>query len=374
MKKVLLGLGISLLLSSSFYTPAYAGQWKVDDATQRWKYYRDDNSLPANEWERIDGSLYYFDNSALLLTNTTTPDGYSVDGNGVWRQDVPRVDWQKDENGQNVDLMRYYLVHGIQNDVRRVEYDALRTVLNQYNFGSSSDELLINDYIYLTAIRSSDASGKYLSPVDTKEDPAKYKYYDVSLLRVPVDKDTVGVPEIIFNWGRSHINDGSHRSAVITHAAQGKLCLKYSDNTYGQYDITTGQFSDSSYEQNESMKVPGKYEPEDFHYYEMIDAYDYKTCTIIVRNLKNEIERQFKVEARIPKSIDGYIHNATYYGIKGDNVIISRTAVTNLGDLKGKTIHLGDFGSNVPASAISTSYRFYFNKYNGNFVKYETIQ
>lgn len=42
-------------------------------------------------WNQIDGKWYYFsmeEGSAngMLLKNTTTPDGYKVDADGVWIQ------------------------------------------------------------------------------------------------------------------------------------------------------------------------------------------------------------------------------------------------------------------------------------------------
>ena len=42
-------------------------------------------------WHEIDGKWYYFNTESdgtkgKLFVNTTTPDGYSVDANGVWVQ------------------------------------------------------------------------------------------------------------------------------------------------------------------------------------------------------------------------------------------------------------------------------------------------
>ena len=35
-------------------------------------------------WAQIDGNYYYFDGNGILMTNTTTPDGYVVDASGKW--------------------------------------------------------------------------------------------------------------------------------------------------------------------------------------------------------------------------------------------------------------------------------------------------
>ena len=39
----------------------------------------------ANQWiQDTDGKWYYFDMAAVMLADTTTPDGYYVDASGVW--------------------------------------------------------------------------------------------------------------------------------------------------------------------------------------------------------------------------------------------------------------------------------------------------
>lgn len=77
---------VSLMLIS---IPVHAAGWKKDIYGWWWEY--DDTSLPdANSWLWLDGNgdgiseCYYFDNDSYMLANTTTPDGYTVDSNGVW--------------------------------------------------------------------------------------------------------------------------------------------------------------------------------------------------------------------------------------------------------------------------------------------------
>ena len=62
------------------------GNWyflhNVADGTQGYMY---------TGWKQIDGKWYYFNPLAggpmgSLLVNTVTPDGYTVDANGVWVQ------------------------------------------------------------------------------------------------------------------------------------------------------------------------------------------------------------------------------------------------------------------------------------------------
>ena len=44
----------------------------------------DDMGKMIRGWKQIGGSYYYFDTNGFLLTSGITPDGYSVDANGVW--------------------------------------------------------------------------------------------------------------------------------------------------------------------------------------------------------------------------------------------------------------------------------------------------
>ena len=66
---------------------AFAG-WRYDERGYWWD--NGDGSYPANQWMWLDGNedgiseCYYFDGSGYMLSDTTTPDGYTVDKNGAW--------------------------------------------------------------------------------------------------------------------------------------------------------------------------------------------------------------------------------------------------------------------------------------------------
>lgn len=47
-------------------------------------YYLDENGVMKTGWIFVNGSWYYLGVDGRLLLNTTTPDGYQVDGNGKW--------------------------------------------------------------------------------------------------------------------------------------------------------------------------------------------------------------------------------------------------------------------------------------------------
>ncbi len=77
------------VLSATITSTAFAGTWKTADGG-KWWYDNGNGSYTSNGWQWIDGNgdgvaeSYYFDGNGYLLTNTTTPDGYTVNENGAW--------------------------------------------------------------------------------------------------------------------------------------------------------------------------------------------------------------------------------------------------------------------------------------------------
>ena len=85
---------VTAVVSLAMAGTAFAGTWKAGDGENqnKWWYDNGNGSYPTNGWQWIDGNgdgvaeSYYFDNSGWLLTNTTTPDGYTVNAEGAWVQ------------------------------------------------------------------------------------------------------------------------------------------------------------------------------------------------------------------------------------------------------------------------------------------------
>lgn len=88
MRKQIVIMAVTGVMTLGVAFSAFAGQWQVN--TNGWWYDNGNGSYPANGWNWIDGNgdgiaeCYYFDQYGYCLINTTTPDGYSVDGNGAW--------------------------------------------------------------------------------------------------------------------------------------------------------------------------------------------------------------------------------------------------------------------------------------------------
>lgn len=64
------------------------GTWRQENG--KWWYDIGSGMFYSNGWFWIDGNkdgtseCYYFDQNGWMLSNTTTPDGYTVNGNGAW--------------------------------------------------------------------------------------------------------------------------------------------------------------------------------------------------------------------------------------------------------------------------------------------------
>ncbi|MBS6644108.1 MAG: hypothetical protein KH366_11075 [Clostridiaceae bacterium] len=145
MKKAMLKIMlVTLLLSSICSFTALAGWEQLDDGA--WKYYSDEGSMVTNEWKKsVDywfylnsdgditknslvedsGNTYYVNSDGAMLANqwinyngndyyagpdgaflksTTTPDGYTVDSNGVWDQSIPQIANSTENNINSVNI------------------------------------------------------------------------------------------------------------------------------------------------------------------------------------------------------------------------------------------------------------------------------
>ncbi|MCC8059545.1 MAG: NPCBM/NEW2 domain-containing protein [Clostridiales bacterium] len=88
MKKKFAAVMVTAVATLAMSVPAFAGQWLSN--ANGWWWVNDDGSYPSNSWQWLDGNgdgvseCYYFDANGYCLINTTTPDGYMVDGSGAW--------------------------------------------------------------------------------------------------------------------------------------------------------------------------------------------------------------------------------------------------------------------------------------------------
>ena len=84
MKTIISGL-MAAVLSTGMTLTAFAGSWGKNDTG--WFYLKDNGQYATNEWDTINGKYYYFDGNGYMLSDTITPDGYTVNADGslnIW--------------------------------------------------------------------------------------------------------------------------------------------------------------------------------------------------------------------------------------------------------------------------------------------------
>ena len=82
MKKRNLAAMMAAVMAVGCSMTSFAGTWEPSGTD--WKYMQDDGSYMTNGWQWIDGKSYYFDENGIMLADTTTPDGYTVNADGQW--------------------------------------------------------------------------------------------------------------------------------------------------------------------------------------------------------------------------------------------------------------------------------------------------
>ena len=57
--------------------------WR-QDTSGSWYFMEDSGAMNSSGWLKYNGLWYYLGSDGKMLTNTTTPDGYTLNGDGVW--------------------------------------------------------------------------------------------------------------------------------------------------------------------------------------------------------------------------------------------------------------------------------------------------
>lgn len=146
----------SLLMSST----VFAGTWQTGTGENqgKWWYDNGNGSYTSNGWQWIDGNndgtaeCYYFDNNGWLLTNTTTPDGYSVNADGAWVENGT-IQIQTAKTSEITDGNKIQLKNGFYQYHHADIYDETTGTLVStgpvYNFdGSNYDDVINQLFLY----------------------------------------------------------------------------------------------------------------------------------------------------------------------------------------------------------------------------------
>ncbi len=119
MKKVAL-LAMIVATSTMMAMTTFASGWEKN--VFGW-WYRVGNSYLDDGWEWIDGDndgiaeRYYFGEDGYLLTDTVTPDGYTVNEDGAWVKDgeVQKTTYYSQETAEKLALSYYNSKHPTDN-------------------------------------------------------------------------------------------------------------------------------------------------------------------------------------------------------------------------------------------------------------------
>lgn len=205
---------------------AFAGTWSVGagDNQNKWWYDNGDGTYVQNSWQWIDGNgdgiaeSYYFDANGWLLTNTTTPDGYTVNANGAW----------------------------VENGVVKTQNVAVET-------NSSTQVVVGGDYnYYMSALYvKNEQTGSYELHKETKKFD-KIVDYSVYENEVWSERGTLGLVADLTNWnlkieivGDNDVALIDDNTSYIWHFAQqaGEWAPIYYE---WNGEVKTGDFSNSS--------------------------------------------------------------------------------------------------------------------------------
>lgn len=75
--------------SLMFPFSSLAGNWRFDETG--WKFYDSASAFKRSQWfQDEDGCWYYLDESGNMMTDTVTPDGYTVGEDGAWIVKIPQ--------------------------------------------------------------------------------------------------------------------------------------------------------------------------------------------------------------------------------------------------------------------------------------------
>ena len=163
-KKGLKVLGMVMGMSLSMSLLSYAGEWKEDNIG-KW-YQNDDGTYPISQWKWIEfnnGGLevcYYFNENGYLVVNTTTPDNYTVNENGMWIENGVIVtrpvgsgqQIQDTTNGQITGQDMERIQNGIEDYTYKQSYERTREfvrmeIQSQKEAGNTDFMAITDEYI-----------------------------------------------------------------------------------------------------------------------------------------------------------------------------------------------------------------------------------
>lgn len=120
------------------------GSWEYIDNT--WKFKLKDGRFLAYSWIQStsnESDYYFLSSDGIMLTNTTTPDGYVVNAAGVWRATASSEEVQKqveDAKAAQVETEQSKEVETLQNKYREKAQEILNDPEYQKSLESAAQD------------------------------------------------------------------------------------------------------------------------------------------------------------------------------------------------------------------------------------------
>ena len=122
-----------------------------------WSYIYNGNKLANGWWWIYDGNIgaqkgYYFDGQGNLLTNTTTPDGYYVNGNGEWERNSQVMTFKRDgavaPQREDSTHAQFEQLLDLYNEAEATSKQAKESVKKAKDFVDQLDRMKYGAYLY----------------------------------------------------------------------------------------------------------------------------------------------------------------------------------------------------------------------------------
>ncbi len=219
MKKPIVLLTMLFSLLGSF--TSLAGQWQQDETG--WWYQNNNGSYPSNGWQLIDSKWYYFDETGYMvankwvgnyylgsdgamLINTTTPDGYYVDANGMYISNSDENDNKLNNNAFEDSLVKPIDIVGGGYELNSV-YGISPFISVRNNSGKTIKYLhfevtpfnSVKDPIYCTIRNVSTKTLTYTGPFEPDEGVCMFYHYNATWAELVYDREGEPYIKPIFN-------------------------------------------------------------------------------------------------------------------------------------------------------------------------------
>jgi len=129
-KKILLSLlvgSIFVITSNVSMANNSLSGWQYTNSN--WYYYKNGNIVTG--WIRDNTKWYYISDDGSMLSNTITPDGYTVDSSGAWVPDARKY-WNIDFSEDDIDRIEFYFIP-VPAAVKKKIITSRKDILKLYN-------------------------------------------------------------------------------------------------------------------------------------------------------------------------------------------------------------------------------------------------